>query len=308
MNDVTDFRLEAPMSKKRGRVRRGGWSWGATEGARLRVISLGAGVQSSCLVQMALDREIGPLPDAIIMADTGDESAQTLRHAEYLEQQVALRSNGAVQFIRVSRGERLSDSIRARAAGDITRRFVSAPFYTEGTQRRPRGGQGRRQCTREFKIEPIERMQRQLLGYAPKQRIPRGSCEVWIGISTDEVVRAGAAFAPWVVNRYPLLELRMSRSDCAIWLRSRGYPVPPKSACVFCPYRSDAEWRWLRENDPEGWGQAVEIDQLIRNTPGMRVKEYLHRNRRPLAEIDFSTAEENGQSSFIDHCDGGCGL
>jgi hypothetical protein len=163
------------------------------------------------------------------------------------------------------------------------------------------------QCTREYKVEPIVREQRRLLGFAPSERIPPRSCEVWIGISTDEVVRAGAAFDRWVIHRVPLLEARMSRRDCEAWLRRHDYPVPPKSACVFRPYRSNAEWRWLRDNEPEAFAQAVEIDRLIRNTPGMRFKEFVHRDRVPLDAVDLSTAQDSGQG-MLDLCEGGCGL
>ncbi|WP_261614165.1 hypothetical protein [Microbaculum marinisediminis] len=249
------------------------------------------------------------MPDAVIMADTGDELPATLRHFDYLEGEITRRTNGQVKVLRVSKGERLSDSIRRRAAGGngvrrdgTPNRFVSAPFFTEN------GGQGRRQCTREYKIEPLERMQRELLGYKSRQRIPPGSAEVWIGISTDEVVRAGAAFTRWTVNRYPLLEMRMSRGDCIEWLKRHGYPVPPKSACIFCPYRTNAEWRWLRDNDPDSFADAVEIDRLIRDTPGKKHREFLHADRVPLGDVDLSTAEERGQGSFLNECEGFCGL
>ncbi|WP_414832156.1 hypothetical protein [Afifella sp. YEN Y35] len=257
---------------------------------------------------MALHREIGPMPDSIIFADTGDELPATLRHLDWLESEIGRQTNGQIAVHRVSAGRRLSDDIRARAEGRLKPRqdgrpgrFVAAPFFTAN------GGQGRRQCTREFKIEPLTKKQRELLGYKARQRIPAGSCEVWIGISTDEVVRAGAAFDRWIVNRFPLLEERMSRTDCAAWLRQNGYPIPPKSACVFCPYRCDSEWRWLKENDPDAWKEAIEIDRMIRATPGMRHAEYLHASRRPLEDVDLSTAEERGQGWLLE-CDGGCGL
>ena len=301
------FALESPPSPK-ARVRRGGWSWGPVEGVKLRVLSLGAGVQSSTLVEMMVAGEL-PWVDAIIFADTGDDSKLTLRHLDYLEARVRQYTNGQVAVHRVGRGGRLSDRIRNRAAGRgviNNDRFVSAPFYTGGGPGK-RGGQGKRQCTREFKIEPIEKKQRELLGYKPRQVIPAGSIEVWIGFSTDEVFRAGAAFSRWAVHRFPLLELRMSRVDCERWLEARGLPVPPKSACVFCPYRSNAEWRWLRDNDPQGWADAVELDRLIRNTPAMREQEFLHRDRVPLDQVDLSTAEERGQG-MLNVCEAGCGL
>lgn len=295
------FTLTAPKAPSR-RIRRGGWSWGPVEGAKLRFLSLGAGVQSTVLALMALKREIGPMPDVVIFADPGEESRLTMEHLSWLEAEITRQSNGQMQTMRVSRGERLSDQIRRRSRDDSHTRFVSAPFFTAG------GGQVRRQCTSEFKVEVLERAQRALLGYGPRQRIPAGSAEVWIGISTDEVVRAGAAFSSWAVNRYPLLERRMSRVDCERWLIANGYPVPPKSACVFCPYRTNAEWRWLRDNDPEGWAVACEIDALVRNTPGMRHQEFVHRSLKPLAEVDLSTAEDRGQGELLLVCEAGCGL
>ena len=276
---------------------------------KLRALSLGAGVQSTTLALMAACGEIGPMPDVMIFADPGDERAATMAHLAWLEREITTRTNGRMQCRRTGRGGRLSDRIRLRSQAAPTRtaneRFVSAPFFTLG--KAGRVGQGKRQCTREFKIEPLERLQRDLLGYRPRQRIPAGACEVWIGISTDEVVRAGAAYSPWVVHRYPLLELRMSRRDCKAWLVAHGFPVPPKSACFYCPYKSDAEWRELRDDDPEAWAEAVAIDRLVRETPGMRAREFLHRSCVPLDQVDLSTAADRGQG-MLAVCEAGCGL
>lgn len=302
-----DFALVSPVPQKQ-RLRRGGWSWGPVEGARLRVLSNGGGIQSSTLIMMMCTGDL-PWVDHIIHADVGDESEATYRHLDWLDAQVTRFSNGRVGLHRVSRGGRLSDMIRNRVTGrgaTSNDRFVPVPAYTSGSKG-GRGGQGKRQCTREFKIEPLEKRQRELLGYRPRQRIPAGSCEVWIGISTDEVVRAGAAFTSWTVNRYPLLEKRMSRTDCVRWLKEHGFPVPPKSACIFCPYKTNAEWRWLRDHDPKAWADAIEIDRLIRSAPGMREREYLHRSRQPLDQVDLSTEEERGQGMLM-ICEAGCGL
>lgn len=301
------FELRSPTAG-RSRVRRGGWSWGPVEGARLRVLSLGAGVQSSTVALMAAHGAIGPMPDAMIFSDTGEERAATMAHLAWLEGEVTRRSNGRIQCLRTGREDRLSNRIRARSKSLETRtasdRFVTAPFFVLG---RGKVGQGKRQCTREFKVEPLERLQRTMLGFKPRQRIPAGMCEVWIGISKDEVVRAGAAYSAWVVHRYPLLELGMSRRDCECWLVEHGYPVPVKSACIFCPYKTNEEWRQLRDDDPEAWAVAIEIDRLIRDTPGMRQQEFVHRSCVPLHEVDLSTAEERGQGMLM-VCDAGCGL
>lgn len=289
--------------------RRGTLSWGPVDGAKLRVLSLGAGIQSTTMLLMAAHGEI-ERPDLVIFADTGAEPQAVYDHVKWLrESQVQ-----PFEIVTVSAGNIVDDlrrQVDGRAAS-VGGRAPSAPFYAEG--RDGRGAPIRRQCTAHYKIDPINKELRRRLGYQPRQRIPALSVEMMIGISTDEFVRAGASFFAWVVNRYPLLEKRMNRWDCEAWLRRHEYPIPMKSACKFCPYRSKSEWRNLRERDAEGFRQAVEIDELIR--PGIRRNErgtstgalYLHRSLTPLRDLDLSTPEERGEIDLLMECEGGCAL
>lgn len=292
------FRLESPPATKAPRVRRGGWSWGPVETAKLRVGSLGGGVQSTTLALMAEHGEVGPKPDYWLYAPVGDAQA-TRDHIRWLASGNVL----STPVMELPEPETtLRQAILNRVDGKGAR-YVTIPAHLDG----PKGGMDRRQCTREYKAERLNAFQRSLMGFRPRQRIPAGSCEVWIGYSTDEVVRAGAAFETWAVNRFPLLEARMSVGDCVAWLNRHGYPVPPRSKCTFCPYRTNEEWRWLKETDPEAWRDAVEIDRLIRDAPGMRAKSYLHSDRIPLDRVDLSTDEERGQGILM-VCETGCGL
>ncbi|MGZ2501774.1 hypothetical protein EHI47_11570 [Rhizobium leguminosarum] len=297
------FRLEASAPPKQKRSRRGGWSWGPVETAKLRVLSMGAGVQSTTLALMAAHGEIGPMPDCAIFADTESEPAAVYEQVEWLQS-----------------GNVLPFPIHTVTAGSLKKEIEEASIGLNGMSARPpffvkskkgKLGQVNRQCTQDYKIDPIRKMQRQLLGFTPRKRIPDALVEVWIGISTDEVVRAGASWENWSTNRYPLLEMRMSRQDCEAWLTKNGYPVPMKSACNFCPYRSDFEWRLLRDRDPVAFAEACAIDELIRGMHEhgkIRGELFVHRSGRPLSEIDLSTAEERGQGSFLSMCEGACGL
>jgi hypothetical protein len=102
----------------------------------------------------------------------------------------------------------------------------------------------------------------------------------------------------------------MTRSDCELWLQRHGYPVPPRSACVYCPYKSNREWRELRDDDPAGWDEAVRVDALIRaSVRGAKDPLYVHRSMVPLAQVDLSTAEDHGQvDAFANECEGMCGV
>lgn len=271
----------------------------------MRVVSLGAGVQSTTMVLMAAHGAIGPMPDCAIFADTGAEPKPVYEHLQWL------MSGNVLPFPVHVTGKASSiheDLMRGTNSGQ-KRRYASIPAFLDDGGR---GGMGRRQCTKEYKIEPLMKKQRELLGYAPRKRIPAGAIEVWIGISTDEAMRVKPAKNKWQVNRWPLIEKRMSRGDCLEWLKRHGYPEPPKSACTFCPFRSNAEWRYLRDVDPDGWAQAIEVDRAIRGNGyarDLRAKPYLHRSFKPLEKADISSPEERGQiNMFINECEGMCGV
>jgi len=114
----------------------------------------------------------------------------------------------------------------------------------------------------------------------------------------------------WITHRWPLVERRMSRGDCLAWLARRGFPTPPRSACIGCPFHSDSHWRRLRAEDPAAFADAVAIDRAMRArgpVREMRAREYMHRSCQPLDAVDLRTAAECGQPSFLDECDGVCG-
>jgi hypothetical protein len=176
------------------------------------------------------------------------------------------------------------------------------PFFTHG------GGMLRRQCTSDYKIVPIRAKVREMIGLSKGQRGPNHIAAIqWIGISTDEATRMKPSRDHYLEMRWPLIELGMSRNDCLRWMSGHGYPLPPKSACTFCPYHDDAMWRDMKANDPESWADAVAVDAAIR--PGDGQRWFLHRSLKPLAEVDLRTAEDAGQlSMFNEECEGMCGV
>lgn len=281
-------------------------SRGPVAGVKKRVISLGAGVQSSTMALMAARGEIRPMPDAAIFADTGWEPPAVYDYLAFLEDALPF------PVYRVSAGNLRDDLMRAassrhRSGKELASRVASPPLFSrkdDGSQM----GMLPRQCTTGYKIEPLTKKQRELLGYAPRKRIPANSIEVWIGISLDEMQRIKESSDCWAVHRWPLIERRMTRRDCLAWYEGTNYPRPPRSACIGCPYKSNAEWRAVR-NDPALWADAVEVDTAIRE--GLRKTRdhlYLHRQCVPLDEVDLSTPEERGQVSWLDECEGMCGV
>jgi hypothetical protein len=105
----------------------------------------------------------------------------------------------------------------------------------------------------------------------------------------------------------------MTRGDCVAYLKEQKIPHEvPRSACVFCPFKSNHEWRLLRDNDPAGWARAVEVDEALRR-PGtvanrnLEQSMYLHRSCLPLAVVDLGEKDMSGGVAGGE-CEGMCGL
>ena len=231
---------------------------------------------------MILEGRFPDPPEAALFADTGDEPAAVYRHLEWLRQQAA-----AAGFpVHIVRAGNLREDLEAAMRDGINVRHP--PFWTRTADGRI--GALYRKCTEYYKLEPIERWCRTAMGYGPRERV-RHTATLWLGISLDEVQRMHDARHRWVRNRYPLIELRLTRDDLLTWYERRGYPTPPKSACAICPYRNTRNWATLREQDPAAWQEAVEMDTALRRGfhtaehPLTAEEVYLWSKARPLVEV-----------------------
>ena len=268
----------------------------------LSVISLGAGVQSSTMALMAACGEITPMPKAAIFADTMAEPASVYRWLDWLEKQLPY------PVVRVSKGSLTEVALTIRQRKDGTGQWAKTviPTYIKN----PDGSRGlvQRQCTYDYKVIPLTRMALKLM----KQHKAK-SVRQWIGISLDEAHRMKPSRDKRIEHRWPLVDMGMKRHDCLRWMEAHGYPKPPRSACIYCPYHSDAEWRRLRDNEPEAFAAAVDFEKKLQavklQTDNMKGVPYLHNSLKPLSDVDLSTDEENGQQvMFGNECEGMCGV
>jgi hypothetical protein len=255
----------------------------------MNIISLGAGVQSSTMALMAATGDITPMPDCAIFADTQDEPKSVYRWLEWLE--------GKLPFpiVRVSIGKLslAATSPRKSAKGGYLKPGIPVHFAGAGI--------GMRHCTMDFKITPI-------LRYA--NLIRRGEqVTQWLGISTDEAQRMKPSQVDWCEHRWPLIEQNMTRGHCLEWMQEKGYPKPPRSACVFCPYHSDSEWLRLKKEEPEEFDRAVAFEKEYQRAASQVALDgvpFLHPSRVPLSEVEFS--EGRNMELFGEECVGMCGV
>jgi hypothetical protein len=276
-----------------------------------RFMSFGAGVQSTALwiliaeQREKLERDLGGVPEIAFFADTGAEPDAIYRHIEHCQRIASSDS----RYIPIKVVAKAGPSLERIMLDKTGTRFVPIPAFTGGAGKKE--GMLRRQCTREYKISPLQQAYRKALGYKKGQRILPGACESWIGISTDEAGRAKQSPEKWVIKRYPLIELGLSRTDCAVLLEKKGIK-PVKSRCCFCPYISD--WQGFKREHPEAFERAIAVDESIRDSSkaGCTAPIYIHRSCRPLAELkkvdQLSLFEAWEDQWFEEECDGICGV
>ncbi|MCZ2147986.1 MAG: hypothetical protein LC126_09420 [Bryobacterales bacterium] len=281
----------------------------------LRVLNLGAGVQSTTVYLMYLAGEIQPGIDCAVFADTGEEPAAVYSHLHWLQSlagpPIIVRSAG-----------RLGDDLM-QGRNSTGGRFASIPAYTAASEG-AKAGIIRRQCTKEYKVEVIERyIRREILGLRPGQRIPKDvTITQAYGISLDEAgrsvrIRERLEGRRWITPEFPLIVRGMTRGDCLNWLRAFGVPHEvQKSACVFCPFKSNAEWRRLRDTDRDGWARACQVDNALRvdGTVANRKldqKLYVHRSCVPLERADLGDPDPRQYHlglNWTAECAGMCGV
>jgi len=273
-------------------------------------LSLGAGVQSSTLALMAARGEVTPTPTAAIFADTQAEPASVYKWLDWLEAEIA-RSPFPFPVVRITKGSLTTESLRLRTRV----RSVGRPWSKSlipAFIKNPDGSKGimGRSCTHDYKVQMLLKEQRKRAGIKRAQK--QVTVTSWIGISFDEIQRMKPSRDAWVQNRWPLVELEMNRSDCLAWMKIKGYPRPPRSACVYCPFHSDHEWKRLKKEEPDEFARAIKFEEDLQAikvlTDNMRGVPFLHSSLKPLSTVNFDSIDPRQSDFFGNDCEGLCGV
>jgi hypothetical protein len=231
----------------------------------------------------------GVRPDVAIFADTQWEPASVI---EYVARMTAYAAQHGIEVCTITQG-----SIRSN------RGAIVMPLFTR--EKEDQVGITTRQCTDEFKIQPIRREIRRRLGYKKGKKF-KDRLEMWLGISRDEAHRMKPSRETNTTNRYPLIELNWHREDCKRYLKQHNLPVPMKSSCIGCPYHSNRYFLDMKRQRPDEWQDVVSFDKTLRETysfPALRGDPYIHRNAEPLEKVYLQ--EDQGEL-FAEECSGYC--
>jgi len=134
-------------------------------------------------------------------------------------------------------------------------------------------GRVARFCTARFKIEPIR-------DYCKRP------CVMMVAIDASEPHRA----RPWknekdrksITFRFPLIEAGFTRDDCVAIIKRHCLPVPIRSNCWICSFQSREQWLLLKEQHPDLFAKAVELERLCNERRKVAGKKPVYYRDRPL--------------------------
>lgn len=240
-----------------------------TDQAALTVLSYGCGQDSySLLLRYIHDRSFkekyAPLGFVVVMASTGDEHPETMKHLEYTK---ALCSKHGIEFYHIV------PAMGFHSPGWQSLRQFYRSHNTCGSKAFPKT------CTDNLKLKPIYSFLEHYLGDKYGVRVGRkqgffefarkyGKLRVMLGISKGEEKRIAdpeKEIARWkrltVQSLYPLVDLGDNRQGCQDYIRYCGEIVCPPSNCILCPFMSLQELLWLYRFMPADYHEWVDIER-----------------------------------------------
>lgn len=249
-------------------------------------LSFGGGPPSLALLILNAWGEIQPKAELVLFADTGAEKQRTYELMPVYEDWAA---EMGIEF---QKTQAHMGSLEDRVNSRKNARRLPIPIFTET-------GMAKRICTVRWKIQACE-------NYLSRRYGRRAKITAQIAFCWGEAHRNRDARYKRTTNRWPLQELphRLTRQDCIEIIKMAGLPVPPWSACYFCPLQNNARWGELASRFPEDFTKAVEVDNSLEGE-GF----YLHQARRRLSGL-YTTDQLHfplGEDGDIEQCsDGNC--
>lgn len=242
---------------------------------RYTVWSSGGGVQSAAIAALIVLGFV-PKPDLCVIADTGYEASTTWQYMDSVISP-ALAEVGVVLH-------RIKSSDHATVGMYSAKGELLIPAFTTESGK---VGKMPTFCSNEWKARVIQRY--------VKTQTDSKKFTFLMGISTDEMRRVSSPIGKWEKG-YPLINLRLTRTDCVEIVRNMGWPDAPRSSCWLCPNRGTAEWQYLKDSSPADFEQAVNFEKLMQITDE---DLWLTQSAKPLAELI------NTDGIFTGRCDSG---
>jgi hypothetical protein len=209
-------------------------------------VSYGMGVDSTAMLIGMHQR--GIRPDAILFADTGGEKPDTYAYLPIM--QAWLRSVGwpEVVVVRYEPKRAPYSTLEGKCLANET--LPSLAF-------------GMKSCSLVFKTEVQNKWLRSNeIAQACWARGEKVTVCIGYDAGPKDARRSKIADDTEFTYSYLLREWGWDREECERQIIAAGMPLPPKSACWFCPASKKHEVIWLRDNHPDLYQRAVDMERL----------------------------------------------
>ena len=206
------------------------------------VLKWGGGVNSTALAVGLHER--GERPDFVVFSDTGGEKPETYGYLDVFSRWLA---GAGFPVLTVLRYE--------TEAGDKT---LEAWCLRVGQL--PSRAFGMSSCADKWKIRPTEKW----ATWEPALRAARAAGVKPVQLLGYDAGEAGRRHKITENDRWrfraPLAEWDWDRDDCKDAIMRAGLPVPPKSACFYCPSSTKKEVLALERNSPSMFARALALE------------------------------------------------
>jgi 3'-phosphoadenosine 5'-phosphosulfate sulfotransferase (PAPS reductase)/FAD synthetase len=208
------------------------------------LVGFGGGVNSMAALVML--RDWGLRPDLITFADTGGEKPETYKYLLLVEGW--LRRSNFPPLCVVRNESPIARDSSLEASSLRLQTLPSRAFGLSG-------------CALKWKVEPQEKFTNNWPPARACWESGRKPIKV-LGYDGDEENRASIREDKKYRYWYPLYERGVDRAGCELLIRKERMPVPPKSACFFCPSSKTHEVLALAKEHPDLLARALEMERV----------------------------------------------
>lgn len=263
----------------------------------MKILSCGAGMQSTALALMSCEnkKEIKykevPIYDAVIFCDLGSEPIWVYKQVDFIKNAC---EDAEIPFYI------LDTHLHQDYLNNFgKRRVVSIPFWS--VDENGKKGKMMRNCTLDYKInEIIKFVKYKLLGYAKYQRVKNEDLkahEMHLGFSLEEKHRCKENKHKMFVNKFPLVDMELTRADNYKYILEKWGLDTKASACCFCPFHTNYFFEYMKDNHKEQYQSILEFDEMLeREQPNTKIRSklYISKSRKRIKDLsdkDFKDKE-----------------
>ena len=285
---------------------------GDLDNIKHRVISYGAGTQSTAMLLMGLTGKLHSRPDFGVFADTGGEPEEVYDYLYLIKDYVKKEFDFDIIIVK-NKTNIVEDLLNPKVSKHGNTYISNSPPLFVRHNKDGKDYMLNRNCTTTYKINPFHKYLKKILNIKRQNPEQFKMIEQWMGMSLDEMQRMRTSQDWYLILRYPLIEVEMVRNESIRFVERFGLPTPPRSACTFCPYHSDHAWKRIKKSFPDEFQKVVELEEKLqeglKENPGIKGVPYFHKSLKNIGDVNFGEEQYDlFDDGFLNECDGVCGI